>query len=119
MNFRLPMNYSYTQFGPRGWRNYGPGEGPKTTMDAIIEGKRTSTLRKGLPRALNKGCSVTFFDSEGREQDVVVTGKRMVDPSMVEELSVTELWAPDFLYWYMNKYGLPGGKMEQLLYRLP
>jgi hypothetical protein len=87
-------------------------------MDAIIEGKRTSTLRKGLPRAIKIGDTVTFFDSKGREAEVVVTGRRYVDPSMADELSETELWTPEFLTWYMNKNGIEGGKMEQLLYIL-
>jgi hypothetical protein len=112
------MNFSFTQNGPLGWKYYGSEGGPPSTMDAILEGKRTSTLRKGLPRAIEIGDKVTFFDSKAREAEVVVTGRRYVDPSMAEELSETELWTPEFLTWYMNKNGLEGGKMEQLLYSL-
>lgn len=116
---RMPMNFSYTQQGPSGWGFYGLPGTPATTMDAIIEGQRTSTLRKGLARALQPGNQVLFHDNRGREQPVIVTGRRMVDPSMAVELSQTERWTPEFLDWYMRRNGLEGGRMEQLLYQLP
>jgi hypothetical protein len=116
---RMPMNFSYTQRGPSGWGFYGLPGTPATTMDAIIEGQRTSTLRKGLAGALQPGNQVLFHDNRGREQPVIVTGRRMVDPSMAMELSQTERWTPEFLDWYMRRNGLEGGRMEQLLYRLP
>lgn len=116
---RMPMNYSYTRNGPNGFGFYGiPGTAP-TTMDAIIQGQRTSTLRKGLANALQPGSQVLMYDDRGREQPVVVTGRRMVDPSMAAELSQTERWTPEFLQWYMGRNGLEGGRMEQLLYQLP
>jgi len=113
------MNYSYTQNGPLGWRFYGTPGTPATTLDAIRAGLRTSTLRKGLPRLLGVGSEVTFHNLQGHEQMVHVTGRRIVGPEMVEELSLTERWTPEFLRWYMLRYGLQGGQMEQLLYRLP
>jgi len=116
---RMPMNFSYTQQGPSGWGFYGLPGTPATTMDAIIEGQRTSTLRKGLAGALQSGSQVLFHDNRGREQPVIVTGRRMVDPSMAAELSQTERWTPEFLDWYMRRNGLEGGRMEQLLYQLP
>lgn len=116
---RMPMNFSYTQQGPSGWGFYGLPGTPATTMDAIIEGQRTSTLRKGLAGALRPGSRVLFHDSRGREQPVIVTDRRMVDPSMAVELSQTERWTPEFLDWYMRRNGLEGGRMEQLLYQLP
>lgn len=116
---RMPMNFSYTQLGPSGWGFYGLPGTPATTMDAIIEGQRTSTLRKGLAGALQPGSQVLFHDNRGREQPVIVTGRRMVDPSMAAELSQTERWTPEFLDWYMRRNGLEGGRMEQLLYQLP
>jgi len=118
MTHRMPMNFSYTQMGPSGWKFYGTDKNYSSTMDAVIAGKRTSTLRKGLPRALKEGEGVLMYDTSGREQLVIVTGRRFVDSSMVDQLSSTELWRTDFLEWYMNKNGLEGGKMEQLLYSL-
>lgn len=116
---RMPMNFSYTQQGPSGWGFYGLPGTPATTMDAIIEGQRTSTLRKGLAGGLQPGSQVLFHDNRGREQPVIVTDRRMVDPSMAVELSQTERWTPEFLDWYMRRNGLEGGRMEQLLYQLP
>lgn len=119
MTFQMPMNFKYTRQGPDGWKFYGTPGTPATTMDAIMQGLRTSTLRKGLSRGLEPGSNVLFTDNDGRRQPAIVTGKRMVDPSMAEELSRTERWTPEFLRWYMGQNGLDNGRMEQLLYQLP
>lgn len=119
MTLQMPMNFKYTRQGPDGWKFYGTPGTPATTMDAIMQGLRTSTLRKGLSRGLEPGGNVLFTDSDGRRQPAIVTGKRMVDPSMAEELSRTERWTPEFLRWYMGQNGLENGRMEQLLYQLP
>lgn len=119
MKHRMPMNFSYSQNGPSGWRFYGTPGTPSTTLDAIRAGLRTSTLRKGLPKLLGVGSEVTFYNFKGVEQMVLVTGRRRVSPDMATELSLTERWTPEFLQWYMFRHGLQGGQMEQLLYRLP
>lgn len=115
----MPMNFAYQRQGPRGWGFYGTRPDLPTTMDAVMAGARTSTLRKGIRRDLQPGAQLLFTDNSGRQQPAVVTGRRMVDPSMAEELSQTELWTPDFLRWYMGNQGLEDGRMEQLLYQLP
>lgn len=119
MTIQMPMNFKYTRQGPDGWKFYGTPGTPATTMDAIMQGLRTSTLRKSLSRGIEPGGNVLFTDNDGRRQPAIVTGKRMVDPSMAEELSRTERWTPEFLRWYMGQNGLENGRMEQLLYQLP
>lgn len=116
---QMPMNFAYQRQGPQGWGFYGTRPDLPTTMDAVIAGARTSTLRKGIRRDLQPGSELLFTDNRGRQQPAVVTGRRMVDPSMAAELSQTELWTPDFLRWYMGNQGLEGGRMEQLLYQIP
>jgi hypothetical protein len=118
---RMGMNFSYTQNGPEGFRFYGTRPDLPTTMDAVIEGARTSTLRKPhqLPAAARAGGQVLFSDRQGRTQLVDVTGRRIVDPSMKLELSQRELWTPDFLEWYMGRHGDEGGRMAQITYQLP
>jgi hypothetical protein len=100
--YGIPMKFAYGA-------NAIPGTAP-TTFDAILAGQRTSTLRKPgqIPDYVQPGSLVTVYDDPGR---------RMVDPSMVEELSQTERWTPEFLANYINRVG--GGQLEQLLYRMP
>jgi hypothetical protein len=107
----MPMYFSYDGQSL-------PGTAP-TTFDAILQGQRTSTLRKlgQTPENVTPGSVIEVWDKQGRAQPVVVTGRRVVDPSMVEELSQTERWTPQFLDRYIRGYG--GGQMEQILYRLP
>lgn len=118
---RMGMNFSYTQNGPDGFGFYGTRPDLPTTMDAVIEGSRTSTLRKPhqLPAAARPGGQVLFNDRQGRTQLVDVTGRRIVDPSMKLELSQRELWTPDFLQWYMGRHGDEAGRMGQITYQLP
>lgn len=109
--YGIPMKFAYGS-------NAIPGTAP-TTFDAILAGQRTSTLRKPgqIPDYVQPGSLVTVYDDRGRRQVVEITGRRMVDPSMVEELSQTERWTPEFLANYINRVG--GGQLEQLLYRMP
>lgn len=109
--YRMPMYFSYDGQSL-------PGTAP-TTFDAILKGQRTSTLRRlgQTPESVTPGSVIEVWDKQGRAQPVVVTGRRVVDPSMVEELAQTERWTPQFLDRYIRGYG--GGQMEQILYRLP
>ena len=115
------MNYSYNWDGPQGFGFYGTKPQHQSTMDAIIAGARTSTLRKPgqLPAGAQRGARLPFTDRQGRRVEVEVVGRRVVDPSMAPELSKRELWRADWLPWYMNQYGGQGGRMEQLIYRKP
>lgn len=109
--YALPMKFAYGASAI-------PGTEP-TTFDAILAGQRTSTLRKigQIPEYVQPGSLVTVYDDRGRRQVVEVTGRRIVNPSMVDELSQTERWTPEFLANYINRVG--GGRLEQLLYRMP
>jgi hypothetical protein len=108
---RIPMNFSYGS-------NAIPGTAP-TTFDAILAGQRTSTLRKPgqIPAVVQPGSLVEVFDNRGRRQVVEVTDRRMVDRSMLSELSEAERWSEAFLDGYLQRVG--GGQLEQIRYRLP
>lgn len=120
----IGMNFSYTYDGPEGLGFYGLKPGLPSTMDAVMSGARTSTLRRldgpgSLPAAAQAGATVTFRDHQGRRQAAEVVGRRTIDPSMAWEASRRELWTPEFMDWYMRRHGSAGGQMEQLVYRLP
>lgn len=105
MGFYLPMNFAYKRDGL-------PGTQP-TTFEEIFKGQRRSTIRKPgqVPDWVQPGSEVEVRGPRGATGKVRVTGRRMVSPDMVDELSQVERWTPDFLRRYMS-----GQEMEQLLY---
>lgn len=113
----MPMYFAYQG-------NAIPGTAP-TTFDAILQGQRTSTLRRvgEIPSYIGPGSRLEMYASRNpndpatRRQIVEVTGRRLVDAAMAPELSLTERWTPEFLANYINRVG--GGQLEQILYRLP